>query len=50
MMTRNHEGGLVFSEFVDDGTGEYLFTRSYYGYSVSDARRLYCTELAKIKA
>lgn len=33
-----HSSALVLSQFVGKGGGEYLFTRTYYGYSVRDAK------------
>ena len=48
--TRNSEGALVFSDFVDDGAGEYLMTRRYYGYTVREARAMFREECARIAA
>jgi hypothetical protein len=33
-----HSGAYVLSEFVGEGAGEYLFTRSYYGYTLRAAK------------
>lgn len=33
-----HSGAYVLSEFVGEGAGEYLFTRTYYGYTLKQAR------------
>jgi hypothetical protein len=33
-----HSGAYVISEFVGEGAGEYLFTRTYYGYTLRDAK------------
>lgn len=32
-----HSGAYVISQFVGEGAGEYLFTRSYYGYTKREA-------------
>jgi hypothetical protein len=32
-----HSGAYVLSEFVGEGAGEYLFTRTYYGYTKREA-------------
>ena len=31
-------GAYVLSEFVGEGAGEYLFTRTYYGYTLRAAK------------
>jgi hypothetical protein len=31
-------GAYVLSEFVGEGAGEYLFTRTYYGYTLKQAK------------
>lgn len=33
-----HSSALVLSQFVGEGAGEYLFTRTYYGYTVREAK------------
>ena len=33
-----HNGAFVISQFVGEGAGEYLFTRTYYGYTLSEAK------------
>jgi hypothetical protein len=33
-----HSGAYVISAFVGEGAGEYLFTRTYYGYTLRDAK------------
>jgi len=33
-----HSGAYVLSDFVGEGAGEYLFTRTYYGYTLRDAK------------
>jgi hypothetical protein len=33
-----HNGAYVLSDFVADGNGEYLFTRTYYGYTLAQAK------------
>jgi ribosomal protein S19 len=33
-----HSGAYVLSELVGEGAGEYLFTRTYYGYTLRDAK------------
>jgi ribosomal protein S19 len=32
-----HSGAYVISHFVGEGAGEYLFTRTYYGYTKREA-------------
>jgi hypothetical protein len=32
-----HSGAYVISAFVGEGAGEYLFTRTYYGYTKREA-------------
>ena len=31
-------GAYVISQFVGEGAGEYLFTRTYYGYTLREAK------------
>jgi ribosomal protein S19 len=33
-----HSGAYVLSDLVGEGAGEYLFTRTYYGYTLSQAK------------
>jgi hypothetical protein len=33
-----HSGAYVLSSFVGEGAGEYLFTRTYYGYTLKQAK------------
>ena len=33
-----HSGAYVLSEFVGEGAGEYLFTRTYHGYTLRAAK------------
>ena len=33
-----HSGAYVLSELVGEGAGEYLFTRTYYGYTLREAK------------
>jgi hypothetical protein len=33
-----HSGAYVLSDFVGEGAGEYLFTRTYYGYTLAQAK------------
>ena len=33
-----HSGAYVLSELVGEGAGEYLFTRTYYGYTLGEAK------------
>lgn len=36
-----HSGAYVISDFIGEGAGEYLFTRTYYGYTLSEAKALF---------
>ena len=36
-----HSGAYVISHFVGEGAGEYLFTRTYYGYTIKQAKALF---------
>jgi hypothetical protein len=40
-----HSGAFVISQFVGEGAGEYLFTRTYYGYTLSQAKAQFKIEL-----
>jgi hypothetical protein len=33
-----HSGALIVSQFIGEGRGEYLFTRTYYGYTLKQAK------------
>lgn len=33
-----HSGAYVISQFIGEGRGEYLFTRTYYGYTLRAAK------------
>lgn len=39
-----HSGALVISDFIHDSAGEYLFTRTYYGFSMRTAKQLFINE------
>ena len=32
------KGALIVSQFIGEGGGEYLFTRTYYGYTIKQAK------------
>jgi hypothetical protein len=36
-----HSGAYVISDFIGEGAGEYLFTRTYYGYTLKQAKALF---------
>jgi ribosomal protein S19 len=38
-------GAYVLSELVGTGAGEYLFTRTYYGYTLAQAKAQFKIEL-----
>jgi hypothetical protein len=40
-MIERVNGAYVLSEFVGEGAGEYLFTRTYYGYTLREAKALF---------
>ena len=42
-----HSGAYVLSEFVGEGAGEYLFTRTYYFSTLREAKRLFKIALAE---
>jgi len=42
-----HNGAYVLSEFVGEGAGEYLFTRTYYGYTLRKAKAQFKIALAE---
>ena len=33
-----HNGAYILSQFIGEGAGEYLFTRTYYGYTIKQAK------------
>jgi hypothetical protein len=36
-----HSGAYIISEIAGEGAGEYLFTRTYYGYTLNQAKQLF---------
>jgi hypothetical protein len=42
-----HSGAYVLSDFVGEGAGEYLFTRTYYGYTLAQAKAQFKIALAE---
>ena len=42
-----HSGAYVISQFVGEGAGEYLFTRTYYGYTLKQAKAQFKIALAE---
>jgi hypothetical protein len=42
-------GAYVLSELVGEGAGEYLFTRTYYGYTLAQAKAQFRIELKEAK-
>ncbi len=36
-----HSGAYVISEIAGEGAGAYLFTRTYYGYTLKQAKQLF---------
>ena len=42
-----HSGAYVISQFTGEGAGEYLFTRTYYGYTLRDAKAQFRIALAE---
>jgi len=42
-----HSGAYVLSDFVGEGAGEYLFTRTYYGYTLAQAKAQFNIALAE---
>lgn len=39
--TSHPSGAIIVTGLVDDGAGAYYMTRTYYGYSLPEARRAY---------
>jgi len=33
-----HSGAIIVSQFIGEGAGEYLFSRTYYGYTMAQAK------------
>jgi hypothetical protein len=33
-----HSGAIIVSQFIGEGAREYLFTRTYYGYTIKQAK------------
>ena len=44
-----HNGAYVLSEFVGEGAGEYLFTRTYHGYTLREAKEQFKIALKEAK-
>ena len=44
-----HSGAYVISQFVGEGAGEYLFTRTYYGYTLREAKARFKQEIKENK-
>jgi hypothetical protein len=42
-------GAYVLSDLVATGAGEYLFTRTYYGYTLAQAKAQFRIELKEAK-
>jgi hypothetical protein len=42
-----HSGAYVLSDFVGEGAGEYLFTCTYYGYTLAQAKAQFKIALAE---
>ena len=42
-----HSGAYVISQFIGEGAGEYLFTRTYYGYTLRAAKAQFKIALAE---
>jgi hypothetical protein len=42
-------GAYVLSDLVGTGAGEYLFTRTYYGYTLAEAKAQFKIELKEAK-
>ena len=40
-------GAYVLSDLVGTGAGEYLFTRTYYGYTLAEAKAQFKIELKR---
>jgi hypothetical protein len=44
-----HSGAYILSQFVGEGAGEYLFTRTYYGYTLGEAKAQFKIALKEAK-
>ena len=44
-----HSGAYILSQFVGEGAGEYLFTRTYYGYTLGEAKAQFKLALKEAK-
>lgn len=46
-VSTNHEGAVIVTELVSDGRapGAYLHSRTYYGYTKAQARRMFAEYL-----
>jgi hypothetical protein len=44
-----HSGAIIVSSFVGTGGGEYLFTRTYYGYTIKQAKAQFRIALKEAK-
>jgi hypothetical protein len=44
-----HSGAYVLSDLVGEGAGEYLFTRTYYGYTLAQAKAQFKIALKEAK-
>jgi hypothetical protein len=44
-----HSGAYILCEFVGEGRGEYLFTRTYYGYTLKQAKAQFKIALKEAK-
>ena len=40
-----HSGAYIISELAGEGAGAYLFTRTYYGYTLAQAKSRFKQEL-----
>lgn len=39
-----NSGAIIVSDFVGEGAGEYLLTRTYYGYTMAEAKARFKAE------
>ena len=44
-----HSGAYILSQFVGEGAGEYLFTRTYYGCTIKQAKAQFKIALKEAK-
>jgi len=44
-----HSGAYILPQFVGEGAGEYLFTRTYYGYTLGEAKAQFKIALKEAK-